>query len=705
MTDHWERMWSAGLKRGAAFDCDGPSATLTGWISRQAPGSGAGKRALVPGAGRSYDAVALSELGYAVCAWDIAPTAVVEARALVAECDEPAMAAHVSVEERDFFAAPPPGGGFDLVWDCTFLCALPKAQRGAWAAQHANLVRPGGRLISCVFPMFPAGHAMAAGGPPFPLDVPLVRGLLEPHGFRVGEEVNPLPEGEQHMRRGVMSNVGSALLVFTKEEAIGGQLDGGGESPVSGGGGGSGGGGAALDRVDLDAEGAAGLWGAAMRRTGFATVTGGHNVDGAALRALHDAARAFFELAPEGKQQARMVGMAKSAVFGGPPGRWGWKQLQRDGGDGVQLELLSLKNDGADIVMASQPALEAAVAAVWPSVVTALRKVMSTSAVALGKPAGFYDDAYATPEVTLRCAYYPADGSGEGPVRYGEHVDFSAFTMVADVMNIGGLQVREPQSGAEWQDCSREEGAIHVNAGTVMERISGGEFVPCVHRVAAGPTGRLSLVFFTRPDPEHPLGQSASSDDITGAGAVPAGGGIVVAVGSQNPIKLGAVRAVLARYDEHAHSVVVGHDVPSGVADQPMTMEATTAGARHRAEGAAAAAGPGCQLSLGIESGLFTIGGDLYDVCATAAYNPATKIHRLGFSCAFMIPARVAKHVLEQGMDLSQATNAAGLTNDPKLGSGQGLIGILSRGKIYRLEYTKQSVLCALVALEEEFYA
>ena len=50
-------------------------------------------------------------------------------------------------------------------------------------------------------------------------------------------------------------------------------------------------------------------------------------------------------------------------------------------------------------------------------------------------------------------------------------------------------------------------------------------------------------------------------------------------------------------------------------------------------------------------------------------------------------------------MDLSQASNAAGLTQNPNLGQAEGLIGILSRGRITRQDYTEQAVMMSLMWL------
>eukprot|EP00964_Phaeocystis_antarctica_P009649 scaffold5254_cov52-Phaeocystis_antarctica.AAC.2 len=58
--------------------------------------------------------------------------------------------------------------------------------------------------------------------------------------------------------------------------------------------------------------------------------------------------------------------------------------------------------------------------------------------------------------------------------------------------------------------------------------------------------------------------------------------------------------------------------------------------------------------------------------------------------------------MLMQGMDMAQASNAAGISQDPKLGEGEGLIGVLSRGRVRRLEYTVGAITNALFFAENE---
>ena len=61
----------------------------------------------------------------------------------------------------------------------------------------------------------------------------------------------------------------------------------------------------------------------------------------------------------------------------------------------------------------------------------------------------------------------------------------------------------------------------------------------------------------------------------------------------------------------------------------------------------------------------------------------------------------LARSLLEEGLDLSQACNASLITNDPKLGEHGGLIGLLSSGRLTREAYTVQALSTALFFASE----
>ncbi|KAH9894286.1 S-adenosyl-L-methionine-dependent methyltransferase [Cubamyces lactineus] len=116
-------------------------------------------RALAPGCGRGYDAVYIAKsLGLETIGIDISPTAIKAANEYKRAVDP---SANVRFEETNFFAIN--DASFGLVYDYTFFVALPPSMRPEWGTQMGTLVKPGGFLITLVYPILPYTDA----GPPF----------------------------------------------------------------------------------------------------------------------------------------------------------------------------------------------------------------------------------------------------------------------------------------------------------------------------------------------------------------------------------------------------------------------------------------------------------------------------------------------------------------------------------------------------------
>jgi len=117
-------------------------------------------RVAVPGAGRGHDARLLARHGYRVTAFDFALAAVAEARRLAA-----ADGVDVAVEQRDVFTLGEDFAGvFDGVWEYTCFCAIDPARREEYVRVLHTILRPGGLLLACFFPLREGGD-----GPPFPV--------------------------------------------------------------------------------------------------------------------------------------------------------------------------------------------------------------------------------------------------------------------------------------------------------------------------------------------------------------------------------------------------------------------------------------------------------------------------------------------------------------------------------------------------------
>ena len=208
---NWEAMWSGGIAKGNAFDVGGVSPTLLNALQR-IPQPVAGAAALVPGAGRAYDALALVDHGFdRVVAVDISQTACEAAKKELKDSGS-RRAQKVQVVNADFFDfdhAP-----FDFVWDCTFLCALDPALRKEWAVKTANLLKPEtGALATCIFPIFPNARS---GGPPYHMSVDLVRKLLEPVGVRADVLDQNLPKEALHLTGRLTPAPTTALGIWKK---------------------------------------------------------------------------------------------------------------------------------------------------------------------------------------------------------------------------------------------------------------------------------------------------------------------------------------------------------------------------------------------------------------------------------------------------------------------------------------------------------
>jgi len=100
--------------------------------------------------------------------------------------------------QGDFFTHSPTEP-YGIVFDSTFLCAIPPVRRAEWATQMARLVAPGGELVTLIFPVRPSGPDPADGdvgsGPPFSMSPRLVASLLEGSGGFTFKSCEAVPQG------------------------------------------------------------------------------------------------------------------------------------------------------------------------------------------------------------------------------------------------------------------------------------------------------------------------------------------------------------------------------------------------------------------------------------------------------------------------------------------------------------------------------
>ena len=131
---------------------------------------------LVPGCGSGYEVKAFAERGHDVQGIDFSDAAMEASHRVLGNL------AHLA-RKADFFALP--DEPFDVVYERTFLCALPRSRWPQWGAKIPALVRPGGRLAGFFY------LNDNERGPPFGIQPGALHGLLDA-SFRLVED-EPIP--------------------------------------------------------------------------------------------------------------------------------------------------------------------------------------------------------------------------------------------------------------------------------------------------------------------------------------------------------------------------------------------------------------------------------------------------------------------------------------------------------------------------------
>lgn len=149
-----------------------------------------------------------------------------------------------------------------------------------------------------------------------------------------------------------------------------------------------------------------------------------------------------------------------------------------------------------------------------------------------------------------------------------------------------------------------------------------------------------------------------------------------VIVGSKNPVKIAAVRAVVTA--KWPHAVIEGLSVASGVPDQPWGDDETIRGAETRAK-AALQAGHG-DLGIGLEGGVIDEGSSVR-TCAWCAAVDRDGRTGVGGSLSMPLPPRVGA-LVRGGMELGHAMDT--VTGEHNVKHNAGAVGILTAGLVDR---------------------
>ncbi|WP_226661253.1 isopenicillin N synthase family dioxygenase [Alteriqipengyuania lutimaris] len=244
---------------------------------------------------------------------------------------------------------------------------------------------------------------------------------------------------------------------------------------------------------------------------GFAIVRD-HGVPDNLIARAEEASRAFFALPEEAKRAYKIEGI------GGARGYTPFGQEQAK--DAEVFDLKEFWHVGRDLP-ADHPLAQFMEPNVWPAEVPEYeatmrelylaleasgRRVLSAIAIHLGEDPRFFDPAIEDGNSVLRLLRYPPlpEDAPDGAIRAAPHGDINAITMLLGAEE-AGLELLTKKG--EWLAVSPRPGALAVNIGDMLERLTNGRLRSTTHRVV-NPRGdavrraRYSMPFFLhfRPD-------------------------------------------------------------------------------------------------------------------------------------------------------------------------------------------------------------
>ena len=262
---------------------------------------------------------------------------------------------------------------------------------------------------------------------------------------------------------------------------------------------------------------------------GFAIVRD-HGVPQDLIHGAEDKAKAFFALPEPVKLQYKIPGgggargytpfgieTAKGAAARDLKEFW---HIGRELPKGDRLERFMAPNVWPAEVLGFRETFEELYAALEKSGL----RILSAIALHLGLPEHYFDATVENGNSVLRLLHYPPiSEAAEGEIRAAAHEDINTITLLLGAEE-AGLQLLSKQG--EWLPVSPPPGALAVNIGDMLQRLTAGRMRSTTHQVVnpVGPAARrarYSMPFFLhfRPDflidSEEELGVTRREDPIT----------------------------------------------------------------------------------------------------------------------------------------------------------------------------------------------
>ncbi|MBB6122428.1 isopenicillin N synthase family dioxygenase [Sphingobium subterraneum] len=241
--------------------------------------------------------------------------------------------------------------------------------------------------------------------------------------------------------------------------------------------------------------------GASFRRFGFAMI-GDHGIDPALIAQGWALSRAFFALPDDVKQRYIVQGGA---------GQRGYTPFATEIAKGAQAhDLKEFWHIGRDLDPAS-PLASSMPPNIWPRECEGFRtcftslfaafdragaNILRAIARHLGLAPDWFEDPIRNGNSILRLLHYPPlDGASNG-MRAGAHEDINLITLLLGAEE-AGLQLRE--RNGDWLAIDPPLGALVVNIGDMLQRLTNHVLPSTTHRVVNPPAERSGISRYSMP--------------------------------------------------------------------------------------------------------------------------------------------------------------------------------------------------------------
>ena len=253
--------------------------------------------------------------------------------------------------------------------------------------------------------------------------------------------------------------------------------------------------------------------GASFRQTGFAVVEGHFIAEQVIAQGL-ETAQNFFALPPEvkAKYQRADIGFQRGHAPLGSENAKGraqgdMKEFWHIGRPDVPKSDISDNAEQDEILatpsVADVPDFDHATQALFAQFDDFGCHILRAVALYLDLDERWFDEAIDQGNSLLRLLHYPPQpiAPSNGAVRAAEHQDINLITLLLGAQE-AGLQVKHKRYG--WIDVNVPDGAIVLNCGDMLERLTGGVLPSTTHRVSnpkphRAQFSRYSMPFFLHP--------------------------------------------------------------------------------------------------------------------------------------------------------------------------------------------------------------